>query len=231
MGMEAPTTRETLIRRFRGGDRLAWEEFYQLYEPLVRLYVRRFGLREHDVDDLVQGLFLKLRDRLAHFELDHGKGKFRAWLRTVVDNSVRDWQERAERQEAQPPPDSAVRGNRPSGAPFGADGERWRRNEWRRSVLSVVMNRVREEFAGREKTFACFEQLTLEGRAAKEVAAELGIEKVNNVYVYSHRVLQRVRQLCAEYDEELDDAPAATDAPDAPGAAGTAGAGPDGPAL
>src|SRR4051794_35513044 len=96
--MEAPTTRETLIRRFRdGNDPRAWDEFYRLYEPLVRAYVRRFGLRDHDVDDLVQDLFVKLRDQLARFELDPGKGRFRAWLRTVVDNTVRDWLDRAGR--------------------------------------------------------------------------------------------------------------------------------------
>ena len=79
------------------------------------------------------------------------------------------------------------------------------------------MARVREEFKGREKTLACFEQATLLNRPAKDVAAELGIEKVNNVYVYAHRVLQRVRELCDEYDEDLDDAPAAPgDAPAQP---------------
>lgn len=219
--MEAPTTRETLIRRFRdGNDPLAWDEFYRLYEPLVRTYVCRFGLRSHDVDDLVQDLFLKLRAQIARFELDHAKGRFRAWLRTVVDNAVRDWLDRANRPGGNPgplPPSSVG----PVGGPFGGgkDGDRWRQQEWRQAVLAVVMGRVREEFKGREKTLACFEQATLAGRPAKDVAAELGIDKVNNVYVYAHRVLQRVRQLCAEYDEDLDDAPAAVPAA-VPAAAG-----------
>lgn len=215
--MDAPTTRETLIRRFRDGtdplaSRQAWDEFYQVYEPLVRAYVRRFGLRDADVDDLVQDLFVKLRAQLARFELDRAKGRFRAWLRTVVDNTVRDWLDRAGRAgaDAGPLPPSSIGPAGPAAGGFGQDGDagdRWRQVEWRRAVLSVVMGRIREEFRGREKTLACFEQATLAGRPAKDVAAELGIEKVNNVYVYAHRVLQRVRELCAEYDEELDEAP------------------------
>ena len=103
--MESPTTRETLIRRFRDqSDPRAWDEFYRTYEPLVRTYVRRFGPKEHDADDLVQDLFVKLRMQVARFELDHARGRFRAWLRTVVDNTVRDWLDRQGRKAGRCPP-------------------------------------------------------------------------------------------------------------------------------
>lgn len=170
---------------------------------MVRTYVRRFNVQEHDADDLVQDVFARLREELPRFRLDHAKGRFRGWLRRVTDNTVRDWLRAAARAQRLP---------RELVERFVADDDakdRRRRDEWRRAVLDTVVARVRGEYQGagdaaRHRTFACFEMATLQNRPAKEVAAALGIDAVNNVHVYAHRVLQRVRELCLEYDEDFD---------------------------
>ena len=43
----------------------------------------------------------------------------------------------------------------------------------------------------------------LTGRSGSEVAAELGLS-VNAVYTNAHRVLEKIRELCQEHDEELN---------------------------
>jgi len=195
-------TRETLIRRIRdGNDRPAWDEFCKLYQPLVRIYVGRFRLHDHDAEDLSQEIFTKLHGHMSRFDLDHSRGKFRGWLRSFTDNRVRDWlraKAREKKHEAPVPAEEL-------GAAFEETdaGETRRRLEWQRSVFEVVLKQVRHEFKDRKKVLSCFEMATLSGRPAKEVAAELGIDSVNTVYVYAHRVLQRARDLCAEYDEDL----------------------------
>lgn len=194
------------IRAVQRGDKLAWDQFAAKYQPLVRLYVRRFKLQdENDADDLVQETFTKLREQMPRFQLDHGKGRFRAWLRSVTDNTVRDWLRARQRERKH----GGAVDPEVMAESFADDAahDDVRSLEWRRAVLDLVLRQVREEFAQRQKVFACFEQSTLKNRPAKEVAAELGIDTVNNVYVYAHRVMQRVRALCEEYDEELDDAP------------------------
>jgi RNA polymerase sigma-70 factor, ECF subfamily len=195
-------TRETLIRRIRdGNDRPAWDEFCALYQPLVRTYVSRFRLQDHDAEDLCQEIFTKLHAHMSRFDLDHSKGRFRGWLRSFTDNKVRDWLRARSREKKHLAPVPAEE----LGAAFAdTDAQDTRRRlEWQRSVFEVVLKQVRREFKDRKKVLACFEQTTLAGRAAKEVAAELGIDSVNTVYVYAHRVLQRARDLCAEYDEDL----------------------------
>lgn len=195
-------TRETLIRRIRdGNDRVAWEEFCRLYQPLVRAYVGRFHLQESDAEDLAQEVFTKLHGQMARFDLDHARGKFRGWLRSFTDNRVRDWLRARSREKKliAPVPAEEIAA---AFADNEADDTR-RRLEWQRSVFDVVLRQVRTEFKDRKKVLTCFEMCTLGGRPAKEVATELGIESVNTVYVYAHRVLQRARDLCAEYDEDL----------------------------
>jgi RNA polymerase sigma-70 factor (ECF subfamily) len=197
-----PLTRDTLIQRIAvANDPAAWGEFCAIYQPLVRAYVTRFRVQEHDADDLVQATFAKLHEQMPGFQLDHGRGRFRGWLRSLTDNTVRDWlraKQRQERRGAAADPQELDRWF----ADTETDDQR-RRLEWQRSVLDLVLRQVREEFARREKVLACFEQLTMQGRPAKDVAAAMEIDSVNTVYVYAHRVLQRVRELCAEYDEEV----------------------------
>jgi RNA polymerase sigma factor (sigma-70 family) len=196
-------TRATLIRRIRdGNDRPAWDEFCRLYQPLVRVYVGRFRLQDHDAADLSQDIFTKLHGHMARFDLDHGKGKFRGWLRSFTDNRVRDWLRARSREKKLIAPIPAEE----IAAAFAetAENETRRRLEWQRAVFEVVLKQVRDEFKERKKVLACFELTTLGGRPAKDAAALLGIGSVNTVYVYAHRVLQRARDLCGEYDEDLN---------------------------
>src|SRR5690349_19078816 len=84
--MDDLLTRVTLIRRIRdGNDRPAWEEFCTLYQPLVRTYVCRFRLQDHDAEDLCQEIFTKLHGHMSRFDLDHSRGKFRGWLRSFTN--------------------------------------------------------------------------------------------------------------------------------------------------
>src|SRR5579862_8833059 len=89
--MQSETTRVSLIRRVQNpDDRAAWSDFWGRYEPLLRRYVKRLGVKGQDADDIVQDLFPKLQRLLPDFRLDHDRGQFRGWLRRVTDNSVRD---------------------------------------------------------------------------------------------------------------------------------------------
>jgi RNA polymerase sigma factor (sigma-70 family) len=202
--MDGPT-RESLIRRVRDpGDSRSWDEFWRLYEPLIAQYLRRLRVSPHDSADLVQEVYLKLRREMPRFSLDHARGQFRGWLRRMTDNTVRDHfrnlKRRQDRLEDAADYMRAVQESFDDGAQRDAVRER----EWRQNVLETILQRARQEFAGRANLWACFEKTLIQRLPAKQVAAELGIEKVNNVYVYAHRVLTRIRALQAEYDPEAD---------------------------
>lgn len=205
--MDLPT-RETLIRRVRDlGDSGSWAEFWGLYEPVIGAYLRRLRVREHDAADLTQDVYLKLRRELPRFTLESQRGNFRGWLRRVTDNMVRDHFRAARRDEDRI--EDAAEYKRAVEVSFDDSSERdaVRAREWRQNVMTVILEKARAEFTDRPKLWKCFDMTLLRRLPAKEVAAELGIDKVNNVYVYAHRVLQRVRALSEEFDPDESVAP------------------------
>jgi RNA polymerase sigma-70 factor (ECF subfamily) len=190
-------TRSSLLRRVRDpADAASWNEFILLYEPLLLSYVKSRGLQEHDAHDVVQEIFAHLYKALPGFELDRARGRFRTWLWQVMMNAIADWARRRRRQE------KAEEGWQERLAPPGEQDEP--DAEWttahRQRVLDFVLTRMRKET--QPKTWACFELHLLLGRSGKEVAEELGLT-ANSVYANASRVLARVREQCADYEEDL----------------------------
>ena len=199
--MESEATRTSLIRRVQNpDDRPAWGEFWERYEPLLRRYVRRLGVRGQDLDDIVQDLFPKLQRLLPGFKLDHDRGQFRGWLRRVTDNSVRDFFRAMQRQRRRELDAADYLAAVHESMLETPEGEAERDRKWARNMSEIILKQIRREFAHRETTLACFEQSILKQRPAKEIAAELGIAKVNNVYAYASKVLARVKALKKEFD-------------------------------
>ncbi len=90
------TTPPSLLERLRRADQpAAWDRFAQLYTPLLYYWLRRQGVQQADAADLVQEVFLVLVQKLPAFEYDPGRS-FRAWLRTVTLNKLRERRRRAE---------------------------------------------------------------------------------------------------------------------------------------
>src|SRR5262245_23158644 len=93
-----PETRPSLLRRVRDAtDHRSWQEFYDLYEPLLLSYVRKRGLHGGDADDVVQTIFITLLRHLPEFEYDPKKGRFRTWLWRLSFTAVTDWRRKQAR--------------------------------------------------------------------------------------------------------------------------------------
>jgi len=73
----------------------AWQEFVDLYSPMVLAWCRQFGLQDADASDALQEVLVKLLRVMKDFEYDPSRGNFRSWLKTVTSNLVRDLQRAA----------------------------------------------------------------------------------------------------------------------------------------
>lgn len=189
--------RVSLIQRVREKESDAWTEFFDVYRPLLLAYVRKRGVSEHDAADVVQDVFARLATALADFEFDAERGRFRTWLWRVTHNALTDWARRRATR------DRAERGwidEHQSAADSGADAD----GEWnalyRRRILEAAIERVRA--TSQRVSWDCFEGRILAGRSAAEISAETGVS-VNAVYVNASRLLARVREECASFDEPL----------------------------
>jgi RNA polymerase sigma-70 factor (ECF subfamily) len=197
-------TSSSLIRRVRDvADAASWREFVALYEPLLLSYVRSRGVGEHDARDLVQEIFSRLVRALPNFTLDHSRGRFRTYLYQVAMSALNDWHARNGRRGVA---ESQWRSERQQDET--ADHNPEPESEWtityHRRVLEFALERVRART--RPETWACFEEHLLRGRPGAIVAADLGCT-TNALFVNASRVLQKVREQCADYLEELGDDP------------------------
>jgi RNA polymerase sigma-70 factor (ECF subfamily) len=163
-------------------------------------YVRSRGLPEADTRDVVQEIFVSLLRALPNFRLDHRRGRFRTWLWQVTMNAIAE-QARRRRKH-----DRLAREWQARAAVTSSEGDeadpRWVAAH-RRRILDHVLSLVKEKM--QPKTWTCFEQHVLRGRPCVDVAAEVGLS-ANAVCVNGARALAKVRDLCAQYVEELDDA-------------------------
>ncbi len=85
------TTRPSLLFRIRDrGDVEAWSLFDSIYRPIVHRYARSWGLGFSDIEDVAQHAMAALHSTSGAFAYDPSRGRFRGWLRTVVNNRIRN---------------------------------------------------------------------------------------------------------------------------------------------
>jgi RNA polymerase sigma-70 factor (ECF subfamily) len=188
------TTSASLLERLRRpGDNESWSRLVKLYTPLLYYWLRREGLQQDDAADVVQDVFVVLMQKLPEFSYNRQKGQFRAWLRTVTLNKLRDRRKR--RRPVLVGKDEKELEERagPDTADLFAD------EEYQRHVVARALELMQGEFAATTWK-ACWEHVAV-GRPAPEVAAELGLSP-GAVYAARFRVLGRLRQELAGLDVE-----------------------------
>jgi RNA polymerase sigma factor (sigma-70 family) len=181
-----------LLRLRSGSDPTGWHEFVRLYEPLLRCSVRRAGIPEHDVPDVVQDILVRLLHALPDFQYAPRRGRFRAWLHTVCRTSIIDWRRRRRRSS------SAALADDDAVAP-AFDESQWELDH-RRHVLVHALSATRRQVS--PSAWECFEQYVLQERSAAAVAAELRLTPAA-VYVIASRIRMRIRRKCTQFDEDL----------------------------
>jgi RNA polymerase sigma-70 factor (ECF subfamily) len=186
-----PVTRSSFLLRFRqGADEVHWREFLDLYRPLIERTIRRSGMTDADVDDILQDVLIQLLKALPGFDYQKDRGRFRSWLRRVTLNKIHDCRRR-QREIAWPEcgadiPDPAV------------SPDEWRA-AFRLEVLRFAIRTARGDV--RERTWQCFYRHVLEQHSAAEVSRQVGVTE-NAVYVNSSRVIDRIRKICLQHGED-----------------------------
>src|SRR5436190_13509021 len=96
---ESPATRASLLVRLRdGSDAGAWQEFVQLYAPVIYGFARKRGLQDADAADLMQEVLRSVSNAAHRLEYDPSRGTFRGWLFTVTRNKVFNFLENRSRR-------------------------------------------------------------------------------------------------------------------------------------
>jgi RNA polymerase sigma-70 factor (ECF subfamily) len=182
---------DSLLDRLRGdGSRQDWEQFIDLYSPLLEFWARRL-VRPDDVDDLIQDVLLLVIQKLPSFA-GAANRSFLAWLRAVMLNRWRDLRRRA-----------AVRACTADSTALEAiagadDVAEVITTDDRNFIIRRALQIMQTDF---EPTTwrACWERVVAD-RPAAEVAAELGVG-VAVVYSATYRVIKHLRsELAGAWD-------------------------------
>lgn len=184
MAVGSPETSLSLLEQVRDpAAQMAWDRLVALYTSLLQSWLRAAGLQAADCDDLVQRVLEILVCRLPQFQHDGRPGAFRAWLRGITVNLLREFWRRRPAAESGSVLDQLADPNSSLSRVWDQQHDR--------HVLRSLLQLVRPQFT--EASWRAFCRLVLDGKPARTVAAEMG-SSVNAVLIAKSRVLARLRK-------------------------------------
>src|SRR5262245_14329442 len=181
----ARETSLSLLERVRANQADSWDRLLRLYSPLVFSWGRKLGLGPEDAADLVQNVWGAVAEHIGRFE--HQGGTFRGWLWTIARNKAHDhFRHRAGAPQAAGGTEAQqVLRSVPDHEPADDTGTE------AHGLLHRALELIRPDFE--ERTWQAFWRLTVDGRSAADVGAELGLLP-NAVHQAKFRVLRRLRE-------------------------------------
>jgi RNA polymerase sigma-70 factor (ECF subfamily) len=172
-------------------DEESWQRFDRLYRPLILRWLHRDPTLREDADDLAQEVLSVVYRGLPAFEHQQRVGSFRNWLRTIMDNRVKN-----HRRKHQNRPQAL--GLEPNEGPLAqlADDDSELSLRWDREHNEHVVGQLLKLIAGEfnDVHVRAFHRYALEGASADEVAGELGVSTHVVLHAKS-RILHRLREL------------------------------------
>ena len=186
---DSPVTQRSLLVRIRDPqNHVSWQEFVEIYAPLVRNYCTRRGLQRADAADVSQEVMQAVATAIQKFEYDPERGSFRGWLFTITSRKLNNFFARSKRQ----PRGSGATAvqqlleNQPD-----REGEEDWEKEYRRFLFHWAAEKIRPEF--QETTWRAFWKVTVEEEPVKQAADELDLT-AGAVYIAKSRVLKRLTE-------------------------------------
>jgi RNA polymerase sigma-70 factor (ECF subfamily) len=192
------STSRSLLDHAREADPAAWERLVTLYAPLVAAWCRRWGVRPQDTVDVLQEVFCAVSSHLQRFRKERPADTFRGWLLTIARNKVHDHFRRAAGQpDAAGGTEALMRLQQVVDEGPPAVGEEHGSDPAFNQVLVRALESIRGDF--QEQTWRAFWGVVVEGRAAADVGADLGM-RPGTVRVAKSRVLLRLRKELGDVD-------------------------------
>ena len=196
-----PATRQSLLLKLGARDPDAWARFFEDYEKAVRAYCRRLGLQDADAHDVTQEVLSAVDNRLGRgWDDDPQRGLFRGWVFRVARNLAAD-RHRQLLREARGTGDTLA-ARRLEAIPCDEAAQAHALEaEYRRALWERAAEQVRPRV--QEQSWRAFWKTAVEGKRAEHVASELGTS-IGAIYTAKCRVLARIRDVVASFDEPRD---------------------------
>jgi RNA polymerase sigma-70 factor, ECF subfamily len=186
---------DSLLQRVKAREPEAWERLVDLYGPQIYQWCRTSGLQAEDAADIGQEVFVAIAGGIAGFRCRWPGDTLRGWIWTVTRNKINDHFRRkkgrplAQGGTAAQERLAQVADEDQGNSAIAPDATTDTSLEHR--ALAIVRDGIEE------RTWQAFYQLAVGGRAAREVAEELGLTPAA-VYKAKYRVVRQVRQVLGD---------------------------------
>lgn len=182
------STSTSLLRRAVLREPEAWQRMVVLYSPLVGHWCRQAGVGDQDIPDVSQEVFAAVASGLQRFQPERAGTSFRAWMRGVARNKLRDhFQHRGIAAAGGTDLQKKLREIPAPEAEFDLS----ERPDDLAGIYQRALDLVRDEFE--THTWTAFWRVAIEARSPTEVAAELGMSP-NAIRQAKSRVLRRLKE-------------------------------------
>jgi RNA polymerase sigma-70 factor, ECF subfamily len=180
----------SLIERLKAAAPEAsdWGQIQAIYLPLIEGWLRRVPGLGEEWADLAQEVLIVVFRKVPRFDRQR-EGSFRAWLRQVTVNQIRNYRRQRHRRPAAGL-DHAERFLDRLSDPAGELAREWDRDH-DKHVVGKLLGAVQADF--NSKTWQAFQRFGVDGEPAAHVADELGMTE-NSVILAKARVLKRLRE-------------------------------------
>ncbi len=184
-------TRSSMIFDLKEFSPERWNNFVLVYTPLLNFWMRKKNVPASAEDDILQESLQSIFAGIGNFERDSSKGKFRGWLRTIVQRRVADYFRSLPPDQGAPQEvlDALVTPEQKDASEV--EGEQQALNE----VKARAMELVRQSTA--EKTWQMFWLSTVEEVPTSEIAKQFDVTTAA-VRVAKQRVLKRLKELMVD---------------------------------
>lgn len=197
--MDQTTSLSLLDRVGSNADHEAWERLVAIYRPLLERWLGSYEVQAADAEDLIQEVLTIVLQDVGSFDHNRRTGAFRAWLRRILANRVRNfWR---------------TRNYSPRATGTSSLLERIKQLEDDSSGLSRIWNTDHDQHVMAQlvqavrprvqpQTWEAFRRQVFEGQRADVVAEDLGMS-LSAVYVARSRVLATLRREAAGLVETI----------------------------
>lgn len=192
-----PDTRASLLMQVGDlQDRDAWEQFEQIYRPLIYRLARQRGMQDADAQDLSQQVLMSVASAVGRWKRNSESARFRHWLRRVARNAILNALSRRPRDLAAG--GSSVQELLTEQTQVDEEAERRITLEYRRELYLQAADRVRADVD--PETWLAFKLTVIEGHGI-EMAEEQLSKSAGSIYAARSRIMRRLREAVRELED------------------------------
>jgi RNA polymerase sigma factor (sigma-70 family) len=193
-----PDTPVTLLARMAaratGESEAGWVRFFAMYEPVIRKFATFAGAKS-DAEDVVQDVFVKLVEVFRRGDYKPERGRFRAYLATIIRREVINrWQKAQVRGAGLHI--SLDNGNSQFEVAVPSETEAVLDAKWRLARHEAAVEHILTKTALAQKSKDVYREYVIRERPIGDVAAEFGISR-NSV----SQTKTRVERMIADYEK------------------------------